>query len=313
MARKPRIHYSGACYHVILRGNAKQDIFHGDEDRLRFYLLMQEGTERYGHRIHAFCLMTNHVHLLVQVANVPLPRIMQNLTFRYTRWANWQQGKSGHLFQGRYKAILVDADAYLLELVRYLHLNPVRAEIAADPITYPWSSHRAYSGQETIPWLCTDTVLSNFAKRAETARKKFEAFVEDGLKEGHRPEFHGHGGADSRLLGDDAFVESVLNSNDEEPPRKISIETLAAAVCRYYGAAKEELKDGTRRAAHLRAMASWLVLDAEGCTLSALAGLTGRDISSLSSAVQRLRAKAMTDVRIIEERRAIMAIAKLQA
>ena len=311
MARKPRIHYTGACYHVILRGNSRQVIFFGDEDRTRFYLLMQEGVERYGHHIHAFCLMTNHVHLLVQVADVPLPRIMQNLTFRYTRWSNWRQGKSGHLFQGRYKAVLVDADAYLLELVRYLHLNPVRAGITADPFMYPWSSHRAYCGKETIPWLCTGFVQSSFGNCADTAG--FEAFVMDGLGEGHRPEFHGHGGADSRLLGDDLFAERVLSGNDEDQSLRIDIEELAAAVCRYYGSGKEELKGRTHRASHLRAMVSWLALDTEGCTLSAVAGLTGRDLSTLSSAARRLRAKAMTDARIDEERMAIMESAKVQA
>lgn len=167
MARKPRIHFPGAFYHVILRGNARQDIFFEEKDRYRCYLLMQEGTERYRHRIHAFCLMTNHIHLLVQVADVPLARIMQNLSFRYTRWANWRQGKSGHLFQGRYKAVLIDADEYLLELVRYIHLNPVRAAMAKDPFDYQWSSHRAYCGKETIPWLCTVSTLSTFGTRTE--------------------------------------------------------------------------------------------------------------------------------------------------
>jgi REP element-mobilizing transposase RayT len=125
MARKPRVYYPAALYHVILRGNGGQEIFFGKEDRFRFYLLLQEGIERYGHQVHAFCLMTNHVHLAIQVGEVGLPRIIQNLAFRYTRWVNWRQNRTGHLFQGRYKAVLVDADSYLLELSRYIHLNPV--------------------------------------------------------------------------------------------------------------------------------------------------------------------------------------------
>ena len=156
MARKPRVHYPTALYHVILRGNGGQEIFFNQEDRFRFYLLLQEGIERYGHRIHAFCLMTNHIHLAIQVGDIALPRIIQNIAFRYTRWVNWRQGRTGHLFQGRYKAVLVDADSYLLGLTRYIHLNPVRSGIVREPENYPWSGHGVYLGLEVIPWLTTD-------------------------------------------------------------------------------------------------------------------------------------------------------------
>jgi REP element-mobilizing transposase RayT len=153
MARKPRVHCPGALYHVILRGNAGQTIFFDDRDRARFYLLLQEGTERFRHRIHAFCLMSNHVHLAIQVADLPLSRIIQNLSFRYTKWVNWRQSRSGHLFQGRYKAVLVDADAYLLELTRYIHLNPVEAGLVKEPEEH-MGSHRAYLGLGDS-WLTT--------------------------------------------------------------------------------------------------------------------------------------------------------------
>ena len=113
MARKPRIHYPGAWYHVILRGNGGSDIFFDTQDRTQFFLLLQEGVERYGHRIHAYCLMTNHIHLVVQVANIPLSRITQNISFRYTRYINRRKNQAGHLFQGRYKALLIDAENYL--------------------------------------------------------------------------------------------------------------------------------------------------------------------------------------------------------
>ena len=313
MARKPRIHYPGACYHVILRGNARQDIFFEDGDRYRFFLLMQEGIERYGHRIHAFCLMTNHIHLVIQVADVPLPRIMQNLTFRYTRWANWSQGKSGHLFQGRYKAVLVDADAYLIQLVRYLHLNPVRAGITTDPSLYPWSSHRAYCGTEKIHWLCTDFVLASFDNHADIAMQRFVTFVTDALDEGHRPEFHGLGCCDSRLLGDDSFAERVLSDNNEIQPFKTSIRELASAVCRYYCVEEGELQKKTHRASHLRAMLAWLALDTEGCTLTEVADMTGRDITTLSCIVKKLRVKAMTDLYLLEDRRAILENVKVKS
>ena len=131
MARKPRIHYAGAVYHVIVRGNARQQIFSEAVDYLRFLRFIGEGVKKYGHRIHAFCLMPNHIHMAIQVGDISLSRIMQNLCFRYTQWVNRRQDRVGHLFQGRYKAVLVNADSYLLELVRYIH---VTTQVAP-----PWS------------------------------------------------------------------------------------------------------------------------------------------------------------------------------
>ncbi len=201
-----------------MRGNAGQDIFFDDKDRCRFFLLLQEGRERYCHRIHAFCLMTNHIHLTIQVGEVPLSRIMQNLSFSYTRWVNWRQQRIGHLFQGRFKAILVDADAYLLELTRYIHLNPVRAAMVQSPEEYPWSGYRAYLGRETIPWLTTDPVLSQFGSTLERACRGYRAFVDQGKEEGHIREYHSGTDTDSRLLGDDTFVDKVLARAEVSPP-----------------------------------------------------------------------------------------------
>ena len=107
MARKARLHIPGGVYHVMVRGNGGQAIFFDDEDRCRFYLLLQEGTVRFGYRVHGFCLMDNHVHLALQVGKIPLAKSMQNVSFRFTRWINRRLGRVGHLFQGRYKAILV--------------------------------------------------------------------------------------------------------------------------------------------------------------------------------------------------------------
>ncbi|MDQ6962322.1 MAG: transposase [Mariprofundaceae bacterium] len=155
MSRKPRVHLSGGYYHVMMRGNGGSPIFFSSADHTRFLLLMQEGLERYGHRIHAFCLMQNHVHLLIQVSDVPLSKIIQNLGFRYTRYINRCKQTTGHLFQGRYKAILIDADTYLLELIRYIHLNPVRAKVCSTPDLFAWSSHNSYINKQPIAWLHT--------------------------------------------------------------------------------------------------------------------------------------------------------------
>jgi len=161
MSRKPRIHLPGGYYHVMLRGNGGNEIFFSSADRSRFLLFVQEGIERYGHRVHAFCLMDNHVHLLIQVGKISLSKVMQNLGFRYTRYINHNRKSVGHLFQGRFKSILVEADSYLLELTRYIHLNPVRAGVCESAEQYEWSSHHAYLGSTATPWLHTQEVLQH--------------------------------------------------------------------------------------------------------------------------------------------------------
>lgn len=293
MARKPRIHYPGAVYHVILRGNGKQDIFFEDQDRYRFYLLLQEGIERYHHRVHAFCLMTNHIHLVVQVADIPLSRIMQNLSFRYTRWVNWRHDRSGHLFQGRYKAVLVDGDSYLLELVRYVHLNPIRAKMVTTLEDYPWTSHHAYFGRETLPWLATESTLSMFSGKKERAVRAYVAFIGDGLVQGRRPEFHGEGVDDSRVFGDNEFVERMTGEG-RETAGKIAVEDILSVICRRYSISPGDLaRAGKERApARVRSMAAWVVQDVPSVTLRELAERTGRDISSLSAAAQRLQKRS---------------------
>jgi hypothetical protein len=174
--------------------------------------------------------MTNHVHLAIQVGDVPLSRIMQNLAFRYTRWVNWRQNRSGHLFQGRFKAVLVDADAYLLELTRYIHLNPLRARLVQSPEDYPWSSHNAYLGKVTIPWLTTDWVLAHFAPHPKQARDAYEDFFEQGVDGGHVQAYHSGSANDSRLLGDDTFIDSALVRAGSRPLLLITLEVILQNV-----------------------------------------------------------------------------------
>jgi putative transposase len=309
MARKPRIHFPGAFYHVILRGNGKQDIFFEDDDRYRFYLLLQEGVERFRHRIHALCLMSNHVHLVVQVEDIPLSRIMQNLSFRYTRWVNWRHGRCGHLFQGRYKAVLVDGDSYLLELVRYVHLNPVRAKVAASAEEYPWTGHKAYRGEESIPWLCTEMTLGMLSAKRSKAIGAYAAFVKAGTTEGRRGEFHGEGTGDSRIFGDEAFVHN-LTGEKTELPDKISVDDVISAVCHHHGINPAELaQSGKKRAlSHVRGMAAWIVQDLPSCSLTELGSRTRRDLSSLSAAAHRLHARSARETSLLREKVEILEI-----
>jgi len=296
MARKPRIHYPGAVYHVILRGNTGQALFFRGNDRHRFYQLLGEAQEKYGHRIHAFCLMRNHIHLALQVREVSLSRIMQNLSQRYTIWMNRRQRRTGHLFQGRYKAILIDADAYLLELVRYVHLNPVRAGIVKCPEDYAWSSHRAYVGQEKIPWLTTDWVLAQFSEERKLARRRYQEFILEGVGEGYRQEFH-RGTEEGRLLGDDRFIEEVLKVTRQEIAHKVTLEEIMSTVCNSYELEVQEVVEvgKGRGSSEARAMICWLVRQERGLSLTDLSRRLNRDISALSIAASRLVEKAKKD------------------
>jgi REP element-mobilizing transposase RayT len=301
MARKPRIHYPGACYHVILRGNAGQAIFFNKQDGNEFFLLLQEGVEKFRHRIHAYCLMTNHVHLAVQVAEIPLSRIIQNLSFRYSRYVNKRKGQIGHLFQGRYKAILIDADNYLLQLVRYIHNNPVRAGIVDTPDKYPWCSHSVYIDDITVPWLTTDWVLSQFDQQKETAINYYRSFINVGLDEGHVTKFH-RGNAEGEILGSDSFAEEAHAKASQEMASKLSIEQIINTVCDHYKIHEEELTRASkqRQVSEPRAMVALLVREATNLNLMDLSRRLSRDLSGLSQAASRLEKRAKHDKELAE-------------
>jgi len=291
MARKPRVHVPGGLYHVILRGNGGQKIFYDNEDYARLYLLLQEGTARFTYQVHAFCCMSNHIHLAIQIGDMPLSKIIQNLSFRYTRWINRRKGRIGHLFQGRYKAILVEQESYLLELVRYIHLNPVRARLVKKPGDFQWSGHRAYLGQESLPWLCTDWVLGQFGNRPAIPQRRYQSFVNEGLKEGHREEFH-RGNTDEAILGNDRFIEKVLHRKPATRPT--SLKRIVTRVCKEYDIKAEQMaKVGrNRRTAEARAVIGYLSMQTQSATLTEVAGRFGRDITSLSKGVRRITERA---------------------
>ena len=305
MARKARIHVPGGVYHVMLRGNGGREIFSGPADGARFLALLGEGVPRFGLRCHGYCLMPNHVHLVLQAGARPLAAAMQNLAFRYSRHVNGREKRVGHLFQGRYKAILVDADSYLLELVRYVHLNPVRAGLVPRPEAWRWSGHRAYLGRAAAPWLTTDWVLGQFAPRAGAARAAYRAFVADGMGEGRRAEFHaGNGGVtggpgrgDGRILGDDAFVERALAEAGEIPGSTPSLDAIIEAVGGAYGLAAAELALASR-ARHLsaaRGLAGLLARDTGAADIAEVARRFGRDPSSISRAVRKAEERVARD------------------
>lgn len=229
------------------------------------------------------------------MAEVSLSKIVQNLSFRYTRWINRKQKRLGHLFQGRYKAILVERDAYLLELVRYIHLNPVRARLVKEASAYPWSSHRAYLGQADLPWLTMDVVLGQFSKRISTARKGYDEFIKGGIGEGYREEFY-KGAEDSRILGEDRFVEQILGKVNERVPKSPPLAALEWRVSQMYGILTEELSSPgrSRHLAEARGVVAWLAVNLGSGNLREIGERFRRDGSAMSVAMRRIehRAKA---------------------
>ena len=208
MARPLRVEYPGAFYHVINRGNSREKLYTGTRDYEKFLQYLEKAAERFALIIHTYCLMGNHYHLIVETPEPNLSMTMQWLNVSYATYFNRKQDRIGHLFQGRFKAILIDADAYLLHLSRYIHLNPVRAGIINAPGQYRWSSYPSYIGEQQSPkFLTTDMLLGNFGSNKKEAIKNYQEFVEgvdiEAVKD---PSKQLAGGF---ILGDDDFVNWV--------------------------------------------------------------------------------------------------------
>jgi putative transposase len=182
MARPLRIEFSGALYHITSRGDRREVIYEDDRDRESFLETLAEVVERFNWVCHAYCLMSNHYHLIVETPDADLSKGMRHLNGVFTQVSNRRHNRSGHLFQGRFKGIIVDQDSYLLELTRYVVLNPVRAKMVKDPGDWPWSSYGAMVGDVQAPnWLATQGLLLQFAKQRAAARRRYRQFVMDGL------------------------------------------------------------------------------------------------------------------------------------
>jgi len=205
MARPLRLEYEGAVYHVTSRGNAGTKVFRDDTDRLRFLEVLGTVVERFGWICHAYCLMANHYHLLIETPQPNLSRGMQHLNGVYTQWFNRRHLRAGHLVQGRFKSIVVEKESYLLELARYIVLNPVRAKLVRSARDWRWSSYRATAGQTDPPgFLTVDCLLSQFARNRGKATRAYRDFV----KRGKGVEVWENVTA-GVLMGGDPFVQSL--------------------------------------------------------------------------------------------------------
>ncbi len=299
MPRKPRIEFPGAFYHVMARGNRKQDIFVGDRGKERFLEKLSEYKERYGFILYAFTLMPNHLHLLLEAGLEPLSRIMQGILQSHTQWFNSKHTTVGHLFQGRYKSILCDKDSYLLALVRYQHLNCVRAGLVSDPSRYRWSSHRIYLGLEKSDLVDTEFVLSLFSKNSKRAIKIYHRYILDGMKEENEFDFSEL--SDNGILGDEKFYECATKKagrkiiSYEDGEIDLPLKQILQAVARIMGIPEDDIKGSRRGGKFVKARS----LFAHGCRKYSKADnrqvsrFLNRSESTISNLIRRYSSKEL--------------------
>jgi len=245
MARPPRIEFPGAFYHVIVRGNQRQNIFLDEQDKREFLNRVQRYKKELGFVLYAYVLMSNHLHLLIETPEVPISRIMQRINLTYTQFFNKKYSTVGHIFQGRYKSFLCDRDEYLLSLVRYIHANPVRAKLVEQPHEYKWSSHRDYlSGCKGL--VDAHRVLQMFSKELSQARRQYREFLKEGQDGGKDETLYK--GMKQQILGDDAFVEEVEKKviRGGISLKRPSLQEVLKAVSEVSGISEEDMESRKR-------------------------------------------------------------------
>lgn len=244
MGRPIRIQFAGACYHIMLQGNNRQDIFLSNRDRRYFLALLKAYKDRHQLKVYAYCLLPNYVHLLLETAKPNLAQVMQGFNTAYTKYFNRKHSTVGHVFQGRYKALLVDKANYLLELTRHIHLAPIREGLKERPWRYPWSSCPAYVESENRePLVDSGPVVRSLAPNRLKQSIRYLQYIKDRVKEADKPPVHPRGG----FVGNDAFIAEVRKLAgpdggvaEPEAPRP-SPDAILAEVMSKHGINEEQL------------------------------------------------------------------------
>ncbi len=284
MPRQPRLDAPGTLHHVIGRGIERTKVFHDDTDRDDFVSRLAEQGRRRSLVVYAWALMPNHFHLLVQTGHGSLAQSMRKLLTGYVVNFNRRHKRAGHLFQNRYKSIVCEEDPYLLEVSRYIHLNPLRGGIVTGLSAlrrYPWTGHSALMGTVARDWQDTAAILAYFGQRRKLAIERYEAFIREGIAQGRRPDLVGGGlirslggwaqvlslrrkglklASDERILGSGEFVEQLLadaGSREQETLRLsrkvVALATMAQQIAAQEDVTEDELRSGSRRKGVVRA------------------------------------------------------------
>jgi len=290
MARKPRVHFPGALYHVIVRGNKGQRVFRREADFKLYLRLLGEYKEVFDFVLCAYALMPTHVHLLVEARDKPLSGFMQRLQFRYTRNYNIRYRTWGHLFQGRYKAILCEKDSYLVELSAYIHLNPVRAGLVRHPMEYRWTSYGSYLNGGKMGIVDVEPVLGHFSANKGRAVRAYEQYVQDHMGDGHRGEFYKV--EDQRFLGSEGFADRIRRGGKEKVEHiyDISLGDLVEGVEMGFGIPVSVIRGMSRNriGASGRSIVGYLGRKLAGYPLSSIADYFRRDPVSLCQGIAKV-------------------------
>ncbi len=295
MARPLRIEFPGALYHVIARGNERKAVFRDDADREDYLGRLGHYREKFGFRLLAYCLMSNHVHLAMETGRDPLSRIMAGLQSSYTQYFNRRHRRVGHLFQGRYKAFMVEKDRYGLALLRYIHENPVKARIAMKAEEYPWSSDRYYRRGKGPEWLDVDHLMAMLGTRRSAAIRAYRRLMREEVAEPYE-DVASWGQA---VKGDEQFADLAFQKIGEPKVlrRGLTVEAVARDVARRQKISLEKMRRPSqgRREARGRAIVAWAVREVGGVSIARTAKYFGRDTSSMARGVERLVERMRTD------------------
>ncbi len=321
MPRQARLDVPGALHHIMVRGIDKTKIFRDDQDKARFLERLGQIVEEGRSSVYAWVLMDNHVHILFKSGKDGISNFMRKLLTWYAQYFNRRHRRTGHLFENRYKSILCDEDNYLLALIRYIHLNPVRAGLVAtleQLDRYRWTGHRVIIGKTNHSWMDIDRVLSEFGSTRRKATNEYRRFLQEGFSQGRLPELTGGGlirskggwsqvlsarrighreEYDERILGSGDFVTSILKEAEEKVKHQLKLRrggrTLASIVdeeCKKEDVSPNELRGGGRRRkiSALRATIAKRGRDELGLSLAEIARHVGVNTSSIRKAMLKL-------------------------
>jgi len=320
MPRQARLDIPGALHHIMVRGINKSAIFQDDQDRERFLNRFGEIVTDAGATIYAWVLMTNHAHVLFKSGKQGISAVMRKQLTWYAQYYNRRHRRSGHLFENRYKSILCDEDMYLLALIRYIHLNPMRVAVVKtmeELDRYPWCGHSAVVGKRECLWMDIDYVLLQFSDTKRKARNAYRRFVAEGIGMGHQPELTGGGlirsmggwsqvvsarrsgvkeQHDERILGGGDFVNAVMKEAEEKTRLQLKLRRAGGSLakildqeCERANVSPQELKAGSRRRAVsiLRVKIAKRGLDELGLPLAEIARHVGVSTSGIARAIKR--------------------------
>ncbi len=307
MARPLRFEYKGALYHVHARGNERREIFFTDTDHKKFKDYIAGAIEKYHCLVHCYVLMGNHYHLIVETPEANISRVMHYISGSYTTYINIKRGRSGHLFQGRYKSILVDKDSYLMELSRYIHLNPVRAKLVDKPEEYAYSSYNSYITGKPEKIVTTDLIMGMLSGQRKEAQNAYQRYVENGIGEKLKnPLDDAYGGI---ILGGERFIKGVLETikegyieRAEVSQRKalrngIGMEAIIEGVCHYFKVTRQSVVK--RQRGDIKNIAIYLIKRNTGATNNEIGALFGGvSYSAVSKTYQRMLERLQTDLKL---------------